>query len=189
MQSDYDSSMPEPEKSAITIQEFTELYDRYGDAVFANILKILKNFDDSEDILQKVFMSLWENRHRLHGRSITGWLFVVSKNMAISHLNQLAKFSFDPLDAASNFPDYSEGSMEREILFKDQWNMILEAFEALPKRKKMAFQLFRFNGKSKEEVAEDMEISINTVSDYLKRSNQMIRAYIKMHYSHSLDTE
>lgn len=164
---------------------FDELYVKYHKAVYHNIKKLVHDEEAALDILQEVFMSLWENREKLDLSSFTGgWLFVVSYNKSISYLRKKVIESID----------YSEGFAELQADENKEWNdqvemdylmklkVLEEAVDILPHRKKQVFQMCRFEGRSKEEVAEQLQLSTDTVKDYLKQSNQMIRRYILAKY-------
>lgn len=167
------------------LQTFDELYAKYHKAVYLNIKKLIEDEETALDILQEVFMSLWENREKLDFKTFTGgWLFVVSYNKSISHLRKKVSDSIDYSDnvteiQADENKDWNE-QVEIDYLMKLQ--VLEEAVDVLPNRKKQVFQMCRFEGRSKEEVAEQLQLSTDTVKDYLKQSNQMIRRYILAKY-------
>ena len=169
-----------------TLQDFSALYNRYANAVYANIFKLVKCTDDAEDILQDVFASLWENRHKLHSQSINGWLFVVSHNKAMDHLKRQLNYTSDAVTACEALADPIAESHENEARYLQQWQMIIEAVEVLPQRKKEVFQLCRLEGRSKEEVAAIMGISPKSVADYLKQSHKAIKDYITARHPYAV---
>jgi len=164
------------------IQSFDYLYHKYHHIVYANILKIVKLPVTAEDILQDVFVSLWENRHKLKGPSIEGWLFVVSYNKSISFLKRSIKLSVDYVENYRLFDQLISEEDLDESIYLSQVMILEKAVNALPKRKKEVFKLCRLEGKSKEEVASILGISPVSVGDYLKQSNKAIRNYVLAHY-------
>lgn len=168
-----------------SVDAFRAFYDRYHHPVYANILKIVRQPEYSEDILQEVFVALWENRFKVKSdQSIGGWLFVVSFNKATTFLKKKLKES---LDYVENYGDY-EHILPEEALNEEQYTsqlmIVEEAVNALPTRKQQVFKLCRFEGKEKEEVASMMGISTESVKDYLKQSNRAIKDYISINYPH-----
>ncbi|WP_134091177.1 RNA polymerase sigma factor [Olivibacter sp. XZL3] len=168
------------------LQAFNECYYKYHHLVYANILKIVKQPAYAEDLLQDVFVSLWESRNKLSDKSIAGWLFVVSHNKAMDCLKRSLKLSVEYVDDYSLFEDLALEEEQDEAAYLSQVMMMKEAVNALPKRKKEVFRLCRFEGKSKEEVAFLLGISPGSVADYLKQSNKAIRDYILTHYPYSI---
>ena len=168
-----------------SVEAFSILYERYHRSVYANILKIIKVPSLAEDILQEVFVALWQNRFRIQAnQSIAGWLFVVSYNKSCSLLKRKVKES---LQYVENYDPYENLSYEDSVdedMYSAQLEIIEEAVNALSSRKKQVFKLCRLEGRPKEEVALMMGISPESVKDYLKQSNRSIRDYISLKYPH-----
>lgn len=158
---------------------FEVLYHRYKQPVYANIRKMVKDEEAAEDILQEVFIALWENRHVLDpAKGAGGWLFVVSYNKAASYLKKQLR------EAAILEPeiDLAELAIADEPADEElaglQLALVEEAVRHLPARKQAVFRLCRFEGKTAEEVAAVTGISVASVKDYLKQSTRFIREYI-----------
>lgn len=160
---------------------FEALYHRYKQPVFANIRKMVPDPDAAEDLLQETFLALWENRQALDpAKGAGGWLFVVSYNKAASFLKKKLR------EAAILEPetDLAELAVADELgdeeLYTTQLALVEEAVAHLPARKQAVFRLYRFEGKSAEEVAAATGISVASVRDYLKQSTRFIREYIQL---------
>jgi RNA polymerase sigma factor (sigma-70 family) len=84
------------------IEAFDALYHQYKKQVYRNIFKLVRNSDAAEDLLQEVFITLWENRSELQSdRSVAGWLFVVSHNKAQSFLRKKVRESLQYITGSS----------------------------------------------------------------------------------------
>ncbi len=166
------------------LEHFDRLYRQYHQAVYANIYKMVSRQQCAEDLLQEVFLALWENRRSLDPQRVAGWLFVVSYNKAASYLKkQLKEASL--LIPAINLPDnIAAPDQPDEQLLRLRLSVVEEAIDHLPARKKEVFRLCRFEGRSYDEVAALLGISVVSVKDYLKQSTQFIRKYISLHYPH-----
>lgn len=166
------------------LEQFDQAYNQYHQAVYANICRMVTDVVLAEDILQDVFLALWENRHSVDLQNAGGWLFVVSYNRSMTCLKKkLRESSFIlpenllPQQMAADMPD-------DEQLYQLRLSMVEEAIDHLPARKKEVFRLCRFQGKSHDEVADLLGISVFSVKDYLKQSTQFIRKYISSRYAH-----
>ncbi len=159
---------------------FDALYDHYRQPVYANIIKLVRQTETAEDILQEVFVALWENRHKIDtGKSVGGWLFVVSHNKALSVLKKQVRESI-VVTWQPDVPDTpATDDRPDEELYGLQMALIEEAVEHLPARKRDVFRRCRFEGQSSEEVAHQIGISTASVDDYLKQSTRFIRDYIR----------
>jgi len=166
----------------VDLERFDELYHQYNQAVFANILKLVHQHDVAEDILQEVFMALWEHRHKLDGEKVSGWLFVTSYNKSLKYLQRQKKQAVTSLtDTTIIENEYTADDAPFEEVYNMRLSMIEEAVNLLPERKKKVFILYRYEGKSLEDVANMLNISVHSVKDYLKQSNRFIRSYIARH--------
>jgi len=165
---------------AIDMHKFAQLYDTYANAVYANILRLVKRPECAEDLLQEVFTALWQNRLKLvDEKSIPGWLFVVSYNKSITFLKKKVKETIESVDTYDQYLQLENEDVIDEDLYEQQIRMIHQAVEKLPKKKREVFKLCRFEGRSADEVAKIMGISSHSVKDYLKQSNRAIKDYIQ----------
>jgi RNA polymerase sigma factor (sigma-70 family) len=158
---------------------FDALYWRYHQAVYANVLKLTKEADAAKDIVQEVFITLWEKRSSLDkNQSVSGWLFVVSYNKSVSYLKKRLKL------AIIN-DGFSEGLyMSEEPSFhlrEDQFQLLEEAVEQLSPQKKKVFELCKLQGKTYEMVASELHISKHTVKEYLSAAMVNVKDYIQNH--------
>jgi RNA polymerase sigma-70 factor (ECF subfamily) len=158
---------------------FQAIYQQYHHAVFANITRIIKRQQEAEDILQDVFIALWEGRFKLTAeQSIPGWLFTTSYYKTLSHIRKTLKQSIVPLPDLPLEIAQEEEDGSAEEAYMGKLSVITNAMELLPPRKRTAFQLCRLEGKTYEEVADILEISVDSVRDYVKTASTFIRKQI-----------
>ena len=179
------NQLPAQEDLTVNLSWFNNLYRRYHQAVYANICKMVHQPQAAEDILQEVFLALWNNRHKLNTEQVAGWLFVVSYNKAISFLKKKLRepailLHNDALPEPVAFTESTD-----DVLYDIRLSIVEEAISHLPARKKEVFRLCRFEGKSYDEVAVLLGISVASVRDYIKQSSQFIRKYVSRHYPHA----
>ncbi|MBN9383558.1 MAG: sigma-70 family RNA polymerase sigma factor [Chitinophagaceae bacterium] len=163
------------------IDAFNALYYKYNNAVFANICKLIQQKEIAEDILQEVFLSLWENRSKLkEEQSIPGWLFVVSYNKSVNYLEKLLLEKRIAAGVVLNEELPVDGA--GEDLFELKMDLVAEAIRRLPVRKKQAFTLCKLQGKSYAEAAQLMGVSAETVKEHLKISLKLIKEQVLNKY-------
>ncbi|MCL7987265.1 sigma-70 family RNA polymerase sigma factor [Sphingobacterium sp. lm-10] len=183
MKSDYLEQRDVQQLAAGDINAFNRLYAHYHKPVHANILKLVHAPELASELLQDVFLSLWQNRFKFESReSVGGWLFVVSYNKSLNCLRKKLK---ETVDYVAEYPHLSAISQieEDEEELNRQLALIDDAIETLPARKKEVFMLCRYEGRSKADVAALLGISQQSVSDYLKQSNKAIKMHVMQHYS------
>ncbi|MBS1661516.1 MAG: sigma-70 family RNA polymerase sigma factor [Bacteroidetes bacterium] len=168
----------------LDLSSFDSLYHQYHNAVYSNILKLVRQPDAAEDILQEVFLALWEHRRKLDTERVAGWLFVTSYNKSLKYLKQKTRENVLPLNPTlEDFQQDDPASESTEDWYRFRVSMIEDAVNHLPERKKQVFQLNRYEGKSCDEIASIMNISPTSVKDYLKQSNRFIKEYIFSNYT------
>ena len=182
-------SIPLNESSAFTLllkgnsPAFDFYYNKYHQAIFANIYKIIQDKTFAQDILHDVFLAFWEKKHTIKSAdSVIGWLYVVSQNKSFTFMKKKLKESTILLENPTIVELIMESPEINEEFYKKQLEILEDAVNHLPKRKKELFSLCRFEGKSLEYAAATLGISEDSAKDYLKQSTRMIRQYIQTNY-------
>lgn len=171
-------SLQNDEKEAFDI-----LYRKYHSAIFSNVLKITRDADITEDIVQEVFIALWEKRHSLDPeQEVAGWLFIVSYHKSINCLKQKLKDSLAQRDIRQPLIDIYDG---KEDLIITRQSMLEKAIEQLPPQKRKVFELCKLQRRTYAEAAEEMKISKHTVKEYLSGALLSIKEYIRQHPEHA----
>lgn len=161
------------------VRAFSRLYERYHKVIHSNILKLVRSPEASAEVLQDVFLSLWQHRDRIAtDRSLGGWLFVVSYNQALNRLRKEIKVLLVFVEEYPQHPSVSPAESAEETQFELQMELLNQAVLELPKRKREVFRMCRFEGVSKKDVAERLGLSLRTVENYLKDANRMIKEYV-----------
>jgi RNA polymerase sigma factor (sigma-70 family) len=151
---------------------FEELYYMYAAAIKANITKWIKDPEAVHDLLQEVFIALWENRQNITPeKGIAPWLYTVSHNKSIKYLKK--QITSEPL---IDLPEEQDNEQDDLHI-----NIIYEALDQLPERKKTAFLEYKLKGKSLDQVATEMGITKETVKGYLKDVRKSILEYMSTH--------
>lgn len=165
------------------ILSFDKIYARYHKLIFSNIFRIVKRKEEAEELLQDVFVALWEKRNTIDSnKPVLGWLTIVGYNKTINYVtravrNELSDRCVDLVE----IPDIADAS-EINTMFEVQLTILEDAIEQLPARKKQAFTLCKLHGKSYEETASHLGISVNTVKEHIKISMQFIKAHAASQY-------
>ncbi|MXV15647.1 RNA polymerase sigma factor [Hufsiella ginkgonis] len=161
------------------IKAYDALFWRYHQAIYRNILKFVKDHDAAQDLLQDVFISLWEKRHMLDSQQpVSNWLYVVSYNRAISHIRKRLR---DQVLQESMAAELRLDEAGDKALVESRYTLLNEALQQLSPQKRNVFTLCKIEGKSYEEAAETLQISKHTVKEYLSLATIAVKAYIKSH--------
>ena len=150
---------------------FAQLVQRHQSRVLNLAYRFSRDRQDAEDLAQEVFFKVWRHARTFRGESaFSTWLYRLAVNTCLNH-RQRRKTRLDPLPLTGDLeagtaqaPDELEAA-EREI-------QLQQALASLPLRQKMALVLASFEGKSYEEIAVIMDVSIPAVESLLFRARQ-----------------
>jgi len=159
---------------------FERIFTAHYEALCAFVHGYLRSREATEDVVQDLFASIWENRERwLPGGTIRQYLFTAARNRALSHLRHavvvrrfedLAKRDSVPL-AADRLAEPADGSLhltELTAAFED-------AVRALPEGRRRVL-LLRWEGQlSHAEIAQVLGISVKGVETQIGRAMRSIR--------------
>lgn len=161
------------------ISAFNTLYWRYHTAIYANALKLLKDPVIAEDIVQDVFITLWEKRLLIDpNQDIAGWLFVVCHHKSVDQLKRKLRQSIAEkvLQPVIEDPHAFEIDIEEE-----QIRAIERAVDQLSPQKRKVFELCKVQHRTYEKAAEELHISKYTVKEYLAEAIVSIKKHIRQH--------
>jgi len=156
------------------IAAFNEIYQKYFHPVYCNALKITREAPVAEDVLQEVFITLWEKRARIDPESsLAGWLFIICYHKSVNILRKKLRESllYQKLEAPE------ENFMDEEIKYGTQWKILQNALSCLSPQRRRVFELCKLQGKTYEEAAMELRISKYTVKEYLSAATAAIKEY------------
>jgi RNA polymerase sigma-70 factor (family 1) len=158
---------------------FDRVYELYSHKLFSFVFKILKNEAEADDIVQEVFVKIWESRHKLEDyKLLNSYIFTIAYNNSIDlirkrinnkkyleHLKNSAIISFSPTIISQI--EFNELNIQTEKLIAN-----------LPERQKQVYLLHREEGLTYPEIAEELGISKNTVENHMVKALKYLRENI-----------
>jgi len=165
---------------------FGELYARYKGRLIHLCKRYLKSEDDAKDIVQDIFLQLWETRHLLNTElSFEAYLKTLTKNLAMDKLRHFDVHERFAQNMLMNGTD-STNETENTILENDYAKLLDECVAGLSQRQKEIFRLSRIKGHTYKEIAEILNISEHTVKEHaslaLKKIKQLLMQHADIHY-------
>lgn len=159
---------------------FTELFKEYFEQIKWNALKMLKSEFWAEEIVQEVFTQVWTSRSKLAEiESPAAYLFKITANRCLDRIRRQEleiKMQYlvnKTLQKEAN--TFQENSYDLRLIEK----LIKEAIKQLPKQGKLVFELHRNEGFSYQEIADQLQISKNTVRNHMVKALHFIRLYLQ----------
>jgi RNA polymerase sigma-70 factor (family 1) len=160
---------------------FRQLFHCYHQRLLHFAFSLIKTREAAEEIVEDVFIRIWKNRAALPGiQNLKIYLYTATKNTSLNYLSKKALENItDPFDDLNVTLQDTAISPEQIMITNEIFNNIREAVESLPPRCKMIFKLVREDGLKYKEVAEILNISVNTIETQmtiaLKRIAEAVR--------------
>ncbi|PKQ63913.1 hypothetical protein BZG02_07840 [Labilibaculum filiforme] len=136
--------------------------------------KIIPEEDVVDDAVQEAFIALWDKRNSLDNIfRIKGYLYTVVRNKIITHIRLKKTVSIESTPIELEEEDFNE-----YILKEEAYKLLRDAIANLPERTQLVIN-FKIGGYSNKEIAENLEISVNTVKTLQKAGYSKLRAQLK----------
>jgi RNA polymerase sigma-70 factor (family 1) len=153
-------------------QVFREHYNHLANYAFS----ILKSEQDAEDVVQEVFIRIWQNNPDvLTSEQVKFYLVTATRNGCISFLRKQAGKKFvDPETAGiQSTPD------EARVEDQDLSTLVEQALAQLPPQCGVIFKLSRFGKLTYQQIADELNLSVKTVENQMGKALRMMRDYAK----------
>lgn len=154
---------------------FNALYLRYWEGLYRFGYGILKDEDQTKDILQDIFFALWRNRESLEIRSAAGYLYKAVRYEVTRALRK-GQLTAAHEEYLASLP--SPHSSEAQLHLADLEDQVKETLERLPQKSREVFYLSRFKELSNREIAQQLSLSPRTVEWHISSALQSLRQSI-----------
>lgn len=152
----------------------SQLYDRYNGILKALILRVIHNEAEADDLLQEIFMEIWnqaKNFSSQKGKPL-GWMVTLARRRAIDGLRKkqaYARAEERLQNETEQQPDaWVHNSTEEEIVLSDTRSVIRKVISGLPPAQQQAIDLAFFRGMSQREIAAKTNTPLGTVKTRLE---------------------
>ena len=158
---------------------YEELFTRYYEALCRYAYSLLKDSDESEELVQKIFVKLWDQRESIIIQtSISSYLYRMVHNAAINQ-SQLKRNTNTISINYINFSDIECGDESDSIAQEDLNNAFEKALGQLPEQSRVIFELSRKRHLKNNEISEKLKISVKTVEAHITKSLKHLRVELK----------
>ena len=159
---------------------FEELFNKYNKKLYYFALSYLEDNAEAEEVVQSVFVRLWENRSTLNETmSVKNFIYKSTVNACLNSLKKKAvrnRYFEKELIASDENVDRSHD----EIFYKDLKRQIDNIVASLPPQQQQIFQLSRFEGLSNADIATKLNLSVRTVENQIYRALKIIKDNLKI---------
>jgi len=153
-------------------EAFTEIYNRYWEKLFAIAYHHSHNKQLSEEVIQDVFMSLWDRRGTVEIRELKTYLGTAAKFAIFKHLVRTKRRRHLLVQGPATVVSLSEDANINAIFLKEYIDGLVET---LPEKRRIVYKFSREEGMNISEIAETMQISHKTVESHLTKALKTLR--------------
>src|SRR3954469_9067002 len=155
-------------------EALSKLYDRYNGILKALILRVIHNESEADDLLQEIFMEIWNQAKNFsaHKGKPLGWMVTLARRRAIDGLRKKQAYARAEERLQSETeqqPDaWVHNSTAEEITFGDTRVLVRRVINTLPPAQQEAINLAFFRGMSQREIAANTNTPLGTVKTRLE---------------------
>jgi RNA polymerase sigma-70 factor (ECF subfamily) len=161
---------------------FRALYDRYGNLVYSAALRVVRDAQIAEDMVQEIFLRIWrkpESYVAQRGRFVT-WLTSVTRNRAVDEVRSRGRRfrheTASPEEQERELPASEQDDPALTAELSDQRRLILAALQHIPAEQREIIELAYFGGLTQQEIADLLSQPLGTVKTRIRLGMQKLRA-------------
>lgn len=154
------------------LRSMGDLYDRYAAPVYSIVRRIVWDAGDAEDVVQEIFLRVWNRAHLLDRSKgvLTAWVLTVARNVAIDTIRAARRKA--PLTPLEDLPD---GRMfDAEIVHLNRIR-VERALQNLDSNQRLVIELAYFEGLSHTEIAQKLNRPLGTIKSWVRGALMALR--------------
>ncbi len=158
--------------------DFENLFKEYFEPLCRYALNFVSDNDTSKEIVQDVFINLWNKRETLDTtKPIKSYLYTSIRNRCLNYIRDNKKFRSNVLDVeiadydlAFEYDDFEETDLQKKID---------NTLDLLPTKCRQIFKLSRFEELKYKEISQKLDISVKTVEAQMSKALRIFRENLK----------
>ncbi|MBD3880663.1 sigma-70 family RNA polymerase sigma factor [Phormidium tenue FACHB-886] len=165
------------------VQALSLLYDRYARLVYSLAFKVLANAEEAEDVVQDIFLTLWQrNTYNPSRGSLSSFLTTMTRSRAIDKLRSRGtRYRSLQRWAGMNRSETDAATPLEQVSMGERAQLILTALEQLPPNERRVLEIGYYEGLSQSEIAKRLEIPLGTVKTRSRQGLLKLRQALQDH--------
>ena len=154
-----------------------EAFKKYHSSLLYYITYKISNNCDAEDLSQDVFLRLMDYQEMLRPETIRSFLYTIARNLVIDYLRRQYKkqeITSYMYETCSAYYETEKGIVARDLENHERMKVC-----TLPEKRRRVYLLSRYEEKTVDEIADELNINHRTVENHLRISRHEVREYIK----------
>lgn len=161
-----------------SVSTFEMVYKIYCKKLFFFINSYTRNNETSEEILQDVFVKLWEKKESLDlSLSLNSYIYTIAKNLAIDFIRK-KRVKIFPIENVEEKNISCDNEGEKHLISIELDMLLEDAIGRLSERKQKIFKLHRFDKLTYKQIAQQLGISVSAVEKNISLALKTIQKHI-----------
>lgn len=166
-----------------------QLYDIYKSLLFGMIISVVKKRETAEDVLQEVFMQIWEKAHHFDEDrgNVYSWIVTLTRNRAIDQIRSKSYKTGQNTSNSVNEPGFSlEGDTYDPLettIFSDRAELVKKALNEIPEKQREVIKVAYFGGMTQSEISDHLGIPLGTVKTRTRQGLIKLKNILEDHIS------
>lgn len=155
-----------------------------GDQLFRLALRITRNRQEAEDVVQDTLIRLWEGRDQLNEiKNLGTYAMTICRNLSLDHIDRMEHRNIS-LDEEVHDRQNNDRSPDERLMNIQRHEAVNDIISQLPEKQRTIIQLRDIEGKNYQEIAETMNLSLSDVKVTLFRARQAVKEKITKQNNH-----
>lgn len=159
---------------------FKELYNIYAPRLAARLIQLLRSQELAEDLLQDLFIKIWEVRQTINPElSFGALLYKMAANLS---KNVYRRNVYDQLMRKQINPDEGHNPIEESLNQSEAKELLQAALNKLTPRQREVYVMHKIDGLSYQEISIRLNISASAINHHIQEANKQLRNILKSNY-------
>ncbi len=154
---------------------FKKIFDRYYDNIRNFLYYKSGDIEVAEDLIQDVFLKLWENRKRIREESVGGYLYTIASNLLKNHYRR-NEITFRFINTMVK--EEEKETPEYMLEVKEFDERLQAVLAAMPEKSREVFLMHRIDGLTYREIAERLELSVKAIEKRMQKALLFLEQYL-----------
>jgi RNA polymerase sigma-70 factor (ECF subfamily) len=157
---------------------FREIYQRYWKKLYSTALRKIQLSNVAEEIIQDIFLRLWERRNSLQVEQLEAYLFSAVRYSVINHIKSILVQERYADYAQVHFTEIS-CTTEEQMELDELMNAVEQQLNDLPEKTRRIFRMNRLEYQSVKEISGKLKVPERTVEYHLSQAIKSLRFYLR----------
>jgi RNA polymerase sigma factor (sigma-70 family) len=143
--------------------------------LFRFALRMLGNHDDAQDVVQEVFIRVWNGREQMDQiQNMEAWCMRITKNLSLDRLRSIQRKGTDSLEKSYDV-QHADGTPDIKTELGESMQHVSQLIAALPEKQRQVIHLRDVEGYTYNEICDILELDMNQVKVNLFRARNAVR--------------